>query len=153
MTAQAARAAGFDARSADGDVAGLAALAAREARPGAGEVVHVRGRHAAGDLVGRLATAGVTARALELYDQAPVELEAGARALLARRGVDVLAVFSRRSAALLARAAQAAGWDLGATTLVALSAAADAGFEPEPGRRVIALAPTRDGMIAALAAV
>lgn len=154
MTAAAARAAGFAALSADGDVAGLAALARREARPGAGELVHVRGRHAAGDLTGRLAAAGVPARALELYDQAPVEIGAAARALLARGGIEVLTAFSPRSAALFARAAAAAGWDLGGATLVALSAAADAAHDrPEPGRRVVAPAPTRAGMIAALAAL
>lgn len=154
MTAAAARAAGFAALSADGDVAGLAALARREARPGAGELVHVRGRHAAGDLTGRLAAAGVPARALELYDQVPVEIGPAARALLARGGIEVLTAFSPRSAALFARAAAAAGWDLGGATLVALSAAADAAHDrPEPGRRVVAPAPTRAGMIAALAAL
>ncbi len=154
MTAAAARAAGFAALSADGDVAGLAALARREARPGAGELVHVRGRHAAGDLTGRLAAAGVPARALELYDQAPVEMPPAARALLERGGIGVLTAFSPRSAALFARAAAAAGWDLGGATLVALSAAADAAHDrPEPGRRVVAPAPTRAGMIAALAAL
>ena len=154
MTADAARAAGFTALSADGDAAGLAALALREARPGSGALVHIRGRHAAGDLTGRLAEAGLPVRALELYDQVPEEIDAAARALLDGGGVDVLAAFSPRSARLFARAAQAAGWDLGGVTLVALSAAAAAAHDlPEPGRRVVAAVPTRDGMIAALAAL
>ena len=69
MTAAAARQAGFAARSADGDVADLAALVVAAHRPGAGAFLHVRGAHAAGDLVGRLAAAGVPARAAAIYDQ------------------------------------------------------------------------------------
>lgn len=152
MTAQAARAAGLSTRSADGDVGALAALAIREARPGAGDLVHVRGRQAAGDLTGRLLAAGVPARALELYEQTPCPIAEEARDLFAEGGVDVLTAFSPRSAALLAREAKAAAWDLGGATLVALSAAASAAHDaPEPGRRRIAPAPTREGMIEALA--
>jgi uroporphyrinogen-III synthase len=151
MTARAARAAGFAARSAKGDVADLAALLAREARPDGGAVVHVRGRHAAGDLAGRLATAGLEARALELYDQSPLAPPPEAAALLAAGAVEVVTTFSPRSAALFARAAQGAGWPLGGVTLVALSAAADAAHDaPEPRRRVVAQEPSRAGMIAAL---
>ncbi len=154
MTAEAARAAGFDARSAAGDVARLAAMVARQARPRAGDVVHVRGRHAAGDLVGRLTAAGVAARALEIYDQGPVAPPAAAAALLAAGDVAVITAFSPRSAALFARAARAAGWPLGAVTLVCLSAAADAAHDaPEPGRRIIAARPDRAGMVSALAGV
>lgn len=154
MTAEAARAAGFEARSAAGDVAALAALIVGEAGRGAGAVLHVRGRHASGDLVGRLAAAGVAARALELYDQRPVPVPAEAAALMAAGGVAAATAFSPRSAALFARAARDAGWPLGGVTLVALSAAADAAHDaPEPGRRVIAPRPDRDGMIAALDAL
>ena len=152
MTAEVARVAGFAALSADGDAASLAALALRMARPEAGELVHVRGRHAAGDLTGRLAAAGLPARALEIYRQVPEELDAPTRALLDRGGVEVLTAFSPRSAGLFARAAQAAAWDLGGATLVALSAAAAAAHDrPQLGRRLIAPAPTRAGMIEALA--
>ena len=86
MTAAAARAAGFAARSADGDVDDLAALVIAAHRPGAGAFLHVRGRHAAGDLVGRLAAAGVPARAAEIYDQAPRPIDGpGAGAARRRR--------------------------------------------------------------------
>lgn len=154
MTAQAARAAGFAARSADGDVAGLAALAAREARPGGGDLVHVRGRHAAGDLTGRLSALGLPARGLEIYDQIAVPPPAEAAALLAAGRVDVLTAFSPRSAALFAATSRAEGWDLSAATLVALSAAADAAHDaPAPGRRVVSETPTRADMIAALASL
>lgn len=153
-TARAARAAGFAARSAGGDVEALAALAAAAARPGAGALIHVRGRHAAGDLVGRLVAAGLPARGLEVYDQVAVAPPPEAAVLLAAGAVEVAAAFSPRSAAAFAAAARAEGWPLGGMTLVSLSAAADAAHEaPEPGRRVIAAEPTREGMIAALAKV
>lgn len=151
MTAEAARRAGFAAFSADGDVAALAALAIARHRPGAGAFVHVRGRHAAGDLIGRLAAAGVPARAAEIYDQVPCPLSDEARRLFAAGHVGVITLFSPRSAALLARELGAGGWNLGGVTSVALSAAADAALSGiSPARRLIAGAPTRAGMIAAL---
>ncbi len=152
MTARAAQAAGFEAWSAGGDVAALAGLATARAREGAGDFVHVRGRHAAGDLTGRLDRAGIPARALEIYDQRAGPLPAAACDLLARGGIAVVTAFSPRSAGLFAAQAAAAGWDLGRVTLVALSAAAaEAHAAPEPGRCLIADEPTRAGMIAALA--
>ncbi|MBP7000047.1 uroporphyrinogen-III synthase [Amaricoccus sp.] len=154
MTAEAARAAGLAAESAGGDVEALARLALARARPGAGDLVHVRGVHAAGDLVGRLRAAGAAARALELYEQVAVPPPPDAAALLAAGGVSVATAFSPRSAALFAAAARAAGWPLGGVTLVSLSAAADAAHAaPEPLRRVIAPRPDRAGMLAALAAL
>lgn len=154
MTAEAARTAGFDARSADGDVSALAELVIARHRPADGVLLHVRGAHAAGDLTGRLAAAGLAARALELYDQAPCPVPPGAAALLAARAVPVLAFFSPRSAALFADQAHAAGWDTAAATFVALSAAVAAALADLPAaRRIVAEAPGRDSMIAALAQV
>lgn len=151
MTARAARAAGFVALSADGDVEALAALIVARHQPGGGDVLHVRGRHAAGDLVGRLCAAGVPARGIALYDQVPARIDGVAGALLGSGAIAVLTAFSPRSAAGLAREARRAGWSLGDASLVSLSANADAAFEgPEPGRRLIAPHPTRAGMIAAL---
>lgn len=152
MTASAARAAGFAAVSADGDTEALAALIIARHRPGGGTFLHVRGRHAAGDLVGRLQAAGVPARGLALYEQRPGRIDGTVAALLAAGGIAVLTAFSPRSAAGLARVARASGWNLGTTCLVSLSANADAAFDgPDPGRRIIAAEPTRAGMIAALA--
>ena len=154
MTAAAARQAGFAARSADGDVADLAALVAAGHRPGGGAFLHVRGAHAAGALDGRLVAAGVPARAAAIYDQVAQPLTAEALGLLADGRVDVIAFFSPRTARLFTAAGGGAGWDLARTTSVSLSAAADAAFAgPEPGLRRIAAAPTRDGMLAALAAL
>jgi uroporphyrinogen-III synthase len=153
MTAAAARQAGFAAQSADGDVEALAAQVAAIHRPGGGAFLHVRGRHAAGDLVGRLAAHGIAVRPAELYDQQPRPLDPAVAPLL-RRGAPVVAVFSPRSARLLAEAAPAAGWDFAAATTLALSPAADAPLAGlAPARRIVAAAPTRAGMLAALAAL
>jgi len=154
MTAAAARQAGFAARSANGDVADLADLIAAGHRPGAGAFLHVRGAHAAGDLTGRLAARGVPARAAAIYDQAPQPLSAEALDLLATGRIYVLTFFSARTARLFTASGEGAGWDLARATAVSLSADADAAFAgPEPARRHIARTPTRDGMLAALAAL
>ncbi|HMQ95013.1 MAG TPA: uroporphyrinogen-III synthase [Amaricoccus sp.] len=154
MTAAAARAAGFEAASAGGDVAALAALVAARRRPGGGALLHVRGRHAAGDLAGRLAAAGFEVRAAEIYDQRQRVPGDEALALLQGAGAEAVAVFSPRSARILAQAARDGGWHLAGTTSVALSAAADAGLgEAGFARRMVAATPTREGMIAALAEI
>lgn len=58
-TAAAARAAGHkDVRSADGDVASLAALAEATLDPAKGKIIHIAGEHIAGDLAGALQRAG-----------------------------------------------------------------------------------------------
>jgi uroporphyrinogen-III synthase len=147
-TAAAAGAAGFATRSADGDVAALAALVAREAVPGAGGFLHLRGRHAAGDLVGRLKAAGLEARAAEIYDQTPCPMPEAARRLLADGRVEVLTFFSPRTARLFAAEALRAGWRLEGATAVSLSPAADASFDGlAVGQRLVARVPTREGML------
>ena len=73
---------------------------------------------------------------------------------LAAGGIDAVALFSPRSAALLAAELRAGGWPLDGIAAVALSAAADAAFAGvAPAARIIAAEPTRAGMIAALAAL
>ncbi|MEQ1617153.1 MAG: uroporphyrinogen-III synthase [Terricaulis sp.] len=58
-TGEAARAAGFaDVRTAGGDVRALAELIKTSLDPGAGNLVHVRGTHVAGDLAAELAGGG-----------------------------------------------------------------------------------------------
>lgn len=154
MTAAAARGLGLRALSADGDVTTLAALARAEHRAGDGPLVHIRGRHAAGDLVGALTAAGIPARAAEIYAQTPRPLGSEAAARFAAGEIDVITHFSPRSASALAAEITAAGWPLDGVTSVALSAAADRAFAgPTPARRIIAAEPSRAGMIAALAKV
>lgn len=149
MTAAAARASGFAARSANGDVAALADLAAEAWRPGRGDLLHVRGRHAAGDLLGALAGRGIPARAVELYDQRPQPLAPEALGLLASGAPAVVPLFSPRTARIFAR--EVAALDLSAVTVVGLS---DAAVAPVPaGRRIVARTPGREGMIEALGGI
>jgi uroporphyrinogen-III synthase len=151
VTAEAARAAGFRAESATGDVAALADLLVRSYRPGAGAFLHVRGRHAAGDLAGRLEKAGVPARAAEIYDQVERPLAGPAEAALAAGEEAVVLLFSPRTARLFAGEARASGWQLGRATVVSLSAAADEALgDLAAERRMRAETPDREGMLAAL---
>jgi uroporphyrinogen-III synthase len=150
-TAAAARAAGLEAVSADGDVSALARLVAAAWRPGAGAVLYLRGRHAAGDLAARLRAAGVAVRERVVYDQPARPLPAAARGLLAAGDADVLAFFSARGARLFAVEARAAGWPLAAAAAVSIAAGTDAGLAGLGlGRRVVAARPDREGMLAAI---
>jgi hypothetical protein len=90
---------------------------------------------------------------VEIYDQRPCPPSTEAAALLAAGRVGAVALFSPRSARRFGEEARAAGWDLAPVTIVALSAAADAGLGVEPGARLVADRPTREGMLAALARV
>ena len=152
MTAEAASRAGFSARSADGDVRALAELVADRCDPARGPLVHVRGRHAAGDLAGALAARGLTVRAAEIYDQTPCPIAPDAAARLEEGAIDAVAIFSPRSAAAFSAEARERAWDLSPVTTVSISAAADAALRgSQPGARTVARRPDREGMIAALA--
>ncbi|WP_424932779.1 uroporphyrinogen-III synthase [Amaricoccus macauensis] len=151
MTTTTARRAGFDARSAEGDVETLADLVIARHAPESGACLHVRGIHAAGKLDDRLEAAGIETRAAALYDQVEARIDGEAADLLAAGNVDVLTVFSPRTAAIFQAQARAAGWQLGSTTSVSLSVAADAGLgDLALGGRRIASHPGRAGMIRAL---
>jgi uroporphyrinogen-III synthase len=151
-TAAAARAAGLAAVSADRDAAALARLVAEAWRPHAGAVLHLRGRHAAGDLAARLRELGVAVRELVVYDQPARPVPPEARALLATGRADILAFFSPRGARLFATEARAAGWPLGGAAAVSMSTATDAGLEGlGVGRRVVAARPDQPAMLAAVA--
>ena len=101
-TAQAARAAGFQARSADGDAKAL--VAAILADPPGGALLHLRGKDSRGDVADRLTRAGVPTVAVVVYDQEPQPLDAQAKALLAAPGPVIVPLFSPRSTTLLAEA-------------------------------------------------
>ncbi len=151
ITAEAARQAGMQASSADGDVHDLAALVRARLQPGAGSLLHIRGRHAAGSLTSMLAADGFATRAAEIYDQRPCLIAGEGRALLDAGTADVVAHFSPRSARIFADQAAREGWPLSRTTSVALSAAADAALTQAGfGRRLVATAPTRDAIVARL---
>ena len=99
-TAEAAQAAGFDARSAGGDVEDLLRLIAdeRPTRP----LLHLRGAHSTGNLVPRLIDMGLTARETVVYDQLVQPLTQAAISLLAGETPVIVPLFSPRSAKALA---------------------------------------------------
>lgn len=99
-TADAARAAGFDARSADGDAEALLALIIAD-RPG-GRLLHIRGRDTRGDLEERLNSAGIETESLIVYQQDPLPLGKEAEDLLLAAGNIIVPVFSPRTATILA---------------------------------------------------
>jgi uroporphyrinogen-III synthase len=142
-TAGAARKAGFrDCFSANGDARALAELARRS---GLNDFFHPRGHDAAGDLKGWLAETGQRVTEAVLYraqetgpPPAPVE------AALNRGKIDLVTIWSRRGAAILARHLARVGAALQDTDLLAISPAA---AEPlaESGLRRILVAEAPDG--------
>ncbi|MDG4650535.1 uroporphyrinogen-III synthase [Roseibacterium sp. SDUM158017] len=101
-TAEAARAAGFDARMA-GETADELVDALSGVRPD-GLVVHLHGRHRRGHVAERLSAAGLRVEGAAVYDQRPVAPDS---LLLDALAAEVLCVplFSPRSAELFAAAA------------------------------------------------
>jgi uroporphyrinogen-III synthase len=100
QTADAARAAGFDAVAAEGDADALLAMILRE-RPD-GPLLHLSGVHRAADVAQRLEEAGIAARTQAVYDQVARPVSGDERRLLS--GSDrrvILPLFSPRSARLL----------------------------------------------------
>lgn len=98
-TAAAAAAAGFIPTVAENSSESLVSLAVRE--HSGGKLLHLRGRHAAGDIAGRLNEAGLPVEEIVVYDQVRTRLSSAAtRALTVRRCV--FPVFSARTAGILA---------------------------------------------------
>lgn len=110
-TAAAARRAGFAAvEAAEGDVARLAALAARRLDAAAGPLLHVAGSALAGDLAGLLAGRGFRVERRIGYDARPVRrLPAAAREGLQTGRLAGAAFFSPRTAAAFVRLSREAG--------------------------------------------
>lgn len=100
-TGQAAAAAGFVPRCAEGDVDTLLARILDDA-PDC-PLIHLRGDPAAGDLVARLRAAGFEARDCIVYRQAPRALSAEALALLDGDRPVILPLFSPQTAAQITR--------------------------------------------------
>jgi len=152
-TAAAARMAGFlNCFSADGDARALADLARRS---GLREFFHPRGRDAAGDLKGWLAESRQRVTEAVLYQAEETGPPAAPVAsALARGGVDLVTVWSRRNAAILARRLPKAGAALAQTTLLAISpTAAEPLLGTGFGRTLTAESPDRAGMLAAIRSV
>lgn len=101
-TARAASAAGFDARSADGDAEALLKLLA--ASPPEGSILYLRGVDTAYNLLKNLRSLGIIADEAIVYRQEPLALMREALALL-QQPVDVLVpLFSPRTARLFCAA-------------------------------------------------
>ncbi|MBC6442829.1 MAG: uroporphyrinogen-III synthase [Rhodobacteraceae bacterium] len=143
-TANAAKAAGFDATSANGDITDLAALAIQHLNPEAGSLIHIAGRHHAGDLGGILSKAGFSCQRAIGYEARPVELSAEARVTLVDIPV-VVPVFSSRSGQLLAEAID----DIKPAELTCV-AISESAATPLRGRASVVARPTRAAMIKAL---
>ena len=95
-TAGEARRAGLDAVSARGDAGALVARIIATGVPG--PMLHLRGRHGAGDVAGALRAAGVSADEAVIYAQHTAPLGAEARALLRGAAPVIAPLFSPRSA-------------------------------------------------------
>lgn len=149
-TARAARNAGYlNAFSAVGDARALADLARRS---GLRSFLHPRGEDAAGDLKAWLAETGQSVAEAVLYraretgaPPAPVV------AALARGGIGLVAVWSRRNGAILARYLRGGGANLSGTDLLAISDGAAESLSGAGFRRVIiAGRPDSAAMLAAI---
>jgi uroporphyrinogen-III synthase len=97
-TAKRATAAGFHARSAEGDAAAL--VAAIRADPPAGKLLHLRGEETRGAVADSLNSAGTETESAVVYHQLPQPLPPEGQGLLLVDGPVILPLFSPRSAAL-----------------------------------------------------
>lgn len=98
-TARAAQSAGFTVHSADGALVDLISMI--RATPPAGRLLHLRGRHVAGDVAKTLTQMGIPTDEAVVYDQRLLPLSADGIALLARPGPVLIPIFSTRSAQAL----------------------------------------------------
>lgn len=145
-TAAAARASGMTCGSAAGTVEDLFRHALdRPAAP----MLHLRGRHATGDLAARLRAAGRQADDRAVYDQRDCPLNDAAWRALTGAAPVILPLFSPRSATLLARQAEKATAPLHP---VAISAAAARAWHGASSPR-IAGHPDADAMLRLIVAM
>ncbi len=110
-TAETASGLGFKTvTSAGGDVESLADKVIATSEPAGGPLLHIAGRHAAGDLAGRLKAAGFSVERRVLYDAVPIAaLSEEARGALERGPLDAALFFSPRTAAAFVSLARSGG--------------------------------------------
>lgn len=148
-TEDAARNAGFTTRRGPGDWTGLARLLIADGT--VRRILHPRAVHAAGDIPGTLASAGIETVTVTTYDQKELRPTAQALRLLGEAGPVLLPLFSPRSARLAVRAFAGAVAPIG---LAAISPAADDAAAGLPARtRITAARPDGDAMLDALGAL
>lgn len=144
QTAEAARAAGFDAVSAGGDADALVALIA-----GRDEQTfwHLHGRKTRGDVAQRLRALGRVVGEAVVYETRPLPLSSTAREALASEPAVILPLFSPASARI-AQAALADAPRTGRVAILSLSPAVEraaAGIAAD--LRLTARRPDADGMV------
>lgn len=100
-TAQAASQIGFGVRVADGDSRSLVARIVAD-KP-VGQIIHVRGRHVAGDVIGGLSAAGIACDAVVAYDQIAVAPTQAAIDVLRGETPVIVPLFSPRSAKMFGK--------------------------------------------------
>jgi uroporphyrinogen-III synthase len=146
-TAAVARAAGFDAQSADGDVEALAK--ALLDNPPHGGVLYLRGVDTNGNLLEKLRSFGLNADEAVVYTQEPQALSDEASALLSSEVDLIVPLFSPRTATLFRAAVPPI--IVARLHLAAMSAAVAAGVADLPlCAKVIARRPDLDNMLDAV---
>ena len=151
-TAQAASSAGYsDVRSAGGDVRDLERLVC-DTIPRGRRILHLSARRPAGDLVGRLASAGYDAKRLPVYATQPVSSATLAQTLPSMTTIDGILIHSPRAGRLV-RSFLATTRSKFHGSIYCISHAAAAPFDGLLGVRVIAAAqPTEDALLHLVAA-
>lgn len=142
QTAEAARAAGFQAVSAAGDARALAALIGRQAP---GRLWHLRGEETAGDLAGALRPAGFDVTEIVTYRMQPAPLSDQARAALAGPRPVLVPIFSPRGALRASEALAGATAPIFVLALSPAVARAAAGISAH--LRLTARRPDAEGMV------
>lgn len=148
-TAKAAQDAGFATQSAKGTATDLLDLVKSVADPENGAIVYVCGTTAAHDLDGHLRDMGYTATRCVVYEQIPQILTK--QALLALQGPAIIPVFSPNTARIFAK--QTADLDLSSVTFVFISENARAPLEHIKAAQILAKAPNRKAMTAAISSL
>lgn len=100
-TAKTAAEAGFDVHIAESDSESLVALIVAQAP--VGRMVHIRGRHVAGNIIENLSNAGFSCDVALAYDQSAVTATQNARDLLSGQQPVIVPLFSPRTAQLFAQ--------------------------------------------------
>ena len=148
-TAAVARAAGFDARSADGDGDVHALTTAILERPPGGRVLYLRGVNTHGNLLEKLNSSGIAADEAIVYAQEPQAMSPEAASFLSSDIDLIVPLFSSRTATLLRAAAPPV--IVARLHLAAMSAAVAAAVADLPlSAKVIARHPDLDNMLDAV---
>ena len=112
--------------TAGGDVESLIELAAETLSPDAGNLVHISGEHIAGDLAGAMTAKGFSLRRDVLYRaETPTEMSEATIKSFADHKIDVVLLFSHRTATIFANLVIQAGLEseLHVATAICLSEA------------------------------